>query len=115
MTGVPPIGRATGSFLLPVAVFLGCGSFFTVDIRDILNDPRKYEGKTVTIKGEVSGSLNLLVVKAYTVRDHTGEIVVITERAVPRSGDRVKVKGRVNQAFAIAGENLVVLIEELPR
>jgi hypothetical protein len=35
----------------------------------------------------------------------------VTERSVPQTGQQIKVKGRVNQAFSIAGKSLVVILE----
>lgn len=80
-------------------------------IRDILDHPRTYHGKKVTIAGEVTQGVNLLVVRYFIVRDATGEIPVVTQGAVPRVGERVRVTGIVNQAFALGDQSLVVLIE----
>ncbi len=80
-------------------------------IRDILDHPRTYHGKKVTIAGEVTRGVNLLVVRYFIVRDATGEIPVVTRGAVPRVGDQVRVTGVVNQAFALGDQSLVVLIE----
>lgn len=97
--------------LTAVLAAAACTGFGATRIGKILDDPRHYHGRDVTIAGEVVDSLNLLVVKAYTVRDRTGEILVVTKGAVPREGVAVRVEGRVNQAFAIADKSLVVLIE----
>ncbi len=83
----------------------------TTSIRDILDHPRTYHGKKVTIAGEVTQGVNLLVVRYFIVRDATGEIPVVTQGAVPRVGERVRVTGIVNQAFALGDQSLVVLIE----
>lgn len=98
-----------------VLACVGCAGFGTTPIADILDDPRGYDGKTVRIHGEVTGSLNVIVVKGYTVRDGSGEIMVITEHAVPGRGQAVTVKGRVSQAFAVGDQSLVVVVEEGPR
>ncbi len=93
-------------------LFGGCASLMATNIGDIKAHPREYDGKTVTIVGEVTGSLNVLVVKAYTVKDATGEIVVVTDRSVPAAGEKVRARGRINQAFAIGGESMIVLLEK---
>lgn len=85
--------------------------FGTTPIRDILDHPRTYHGKKVTIAGEVTQSVNLLVVRYFIVRDETGEIPVVTRGAVPRKGEWVRVRGVVDQAFALGDRSLVVLIE----
>ncbi len=93
-------------------LFGGCASLMATKIGDIKAHPRDYDGKTVTVAGEVTGSLNVLVVKAYTLKDATGEIVVVTDRSVPATGEKVRAHGRVNQAFAIGGESMIVLVEK---
>lgn len=90
----------------------GCGMLGATRIGRIQDNPSHYHGRDVTVSGEVVGSLNLLVVKAYTVRDRSGEILVVTKGAVPREGASVRVRGRVNQAFAVADRSLVVLVED---
>lgn len=98
--------------LLAVALAAtACAGFGATRIGTILEDPRHYHGRDVTIAGEVVDSLNLFVIKAYTVRDRTGEILVVTRGAVPREGATVRVEGRVNQAFAVADKSLVVIVE----
>jgi hypothetical protein len=88
-----------------------CGAFGTTKIGDILKDVRAYDGKTVTIAGEVTESANLMIVKYYEVEDGSGKIVVVTERAVPEKGERVRVTGQVNQAFALGDKSVAVILE----
>jgi hypothetical protein len=95
-----------------VLLAVSCSRLFPTDIKRILDDPRAYDGKAVTISGTVGVSANLLVLRYYSVRDRTGEIVVVTERAVPRQGTEVRVTGRVRQAFAIGDRSVVVVYEE---
>jgi hypothetical protein len=99
--------------LIVVKSFLvvGCTGSVPTKIKDILDHPREYDGRTVVIAGEVKERTNLVVVKYFVVKDETGEITVITDRAVPNPGERVRVKGRVNQAFAMGGKSVVVVVE----
>ena len=94
---------------------LGCTGLFTTKIKDILQHPRDFDGRTVTIAGEVKESANILFIKYFIVQDDTGEITVVTNRAVPRQGDKVRVTGRVNQAFAIGDKSVVAIVEESPK
>ena len=80
-------------------------------IRSILDDPRKYDGKIVTVSGQVQDSTNLVVLKWYRVADETGSIVVVASGAVPRRGARIQVTGTVRQAFVIGDESLTVIME----
>jgi hypothetical protein len=100
---------------LALALLLGavaCSRFFRTPIKDILDNPAAYEGKTVKVEGSVVDSANLLVVKYYHLEDPTGRIVVVARRAVPLRGARVTVTGSVHQAFALGDQNLTVIFEE---
>ncbi len=100
--------------LVGVALTAACAALLTTKIADIQKTPGRYDGRTVTISGTVSASHNLLVVKYYQVDDGTGQIAVVTDSALPKEGDHVRVKGKVNQAFAIGSARLVVIVEEPP-
>jgi len=97
---------------LAVVVLAACSTMFATRIGDILNTPGSYEGKDVTVEGKVTASHNLMVVKYYEVDDGSGKITVVTQNALPREGEKVSVKGRVNQAFAIGSARLVVIVEQ---
>lgn len=100
-----------GGVLIAVLATVGCGGLFATKIADIVADPRKYDGREVTVSGEVTDTTNLIFAKYFKVDDGSGEIVVVTERPLPREGEKVTVKGRVRQAFAI-GELQLLVIEE---
>jgi hypothetical protein len=95
--------------LLPL---VACGRFFTTSIKDVLDNPAAYEGKTVKVEGTVVDATNLLVLRFYHLEDATGRIVVVARKAVPLRGARVAVTGSVHQAFAIGDQNLTVILEE---
>jgi hypothetical protein len=73
---------------------------------------REFDGKTVTVVGTVSVATNELLVKSFILKDDTGDISVVTERAVPREGSHLQATGRVSHAFSIAGHDLLVLVEK---
>ncbi len=82
-------------------------------IEKILGDPRAYEGKVVTIEGEVTDrTAFFVVVKFFKIKDKTGEITVVTKKTLPAVRSTVRVKGRVDELFSIGDENLVVFREE---
>jgi uncharacterized protein YdeI (BOF family) len=83
----------------------------TVSIKQLLDNPRDYDSKTVTIEGEVTDVMSLLVVKAFTLRDKTGEIIVVTERILPKKGTTVKVKGRIVEAFSFGDQSITAFRE----
>jgi len=102
---------ALGCALL-LSLSLACGRVLPTKISDLLEDPRKYDGTTVTVSGEVTTSANLVLLKFFKVRDKTGEITVITQNAVPRRGASVRVRGVLHQAFVVGDESLTVINEE---
>ena len=102
---------ALGVLVLALALATGCGRLFTTPIRDVLDDPAGYEGKNVTVAGVVLDSANLILVKYYRVEDATGRITVVARGAVPPRGAKVRVRGRVHQAFALGDQNLTVIEE----
>jgi len=106
-----PFAAALILLLLAAAA---CSRFLPTRIGEIAKDPRRYDGKVVTVTGEVTESVNVLVMRYYVVSDGTGEITVITDGAVPQRGAEVRVTGRVSQAFSLGDKNLTVL-KESPR
>lgn len=105
--------RVVGAASVAVALALAaaCAALFATDIGKIKQDPRAFDGKQVTVSGEVQTTINVLGLGYYEIADNTGSIGVVTRGAVPRKGERVRVKGKVDQAFAIAGKSLVVIVE----
>ncbi len=83
----------------------------TTRIGDIMSHPREYAEKEVTISGEVTEAFSLFIVKYFVVRDNSGEISVVTDKPLPAKGEKIKVKGRVKEAFSIGTKTAIVLIE----
>lgn len=99
------------SLLIAGLVASSCSSIFATKIADIAADPRKYDGKEVSVAGEVTDTTNLLIARYFKVSDGSGEIIVVTERPLPREGEKVTVKGTVRQTFAIGDTRLLVIQE----
>ena len=97
--------------LLAVSLLASCALFAT-SIKAILDHPRDYDGRTVTVSGEVKDATSLLVVRYFTVADSTGTITVITGKALPKKGNRVRVTGVVHEAFSVGSSRLVVIEEK---
>ena len=82
----------------------------TTEIGKIMKDPRFYEGKTVTVSGEVENSFSVCI-KFYSISDGTGTIYVRTDRAVPLKGELIKVKGKYNQFIKIGAKQYSTITE----
>jgi hypothetical protein len=82
-------------------------------IGKILGNPKAYEGKVITLQGEVTDRTSIFVVlKFYKVKDKTADIVVVTKRTLPEAKSNVLVKGKIDEAFPIGDQKLLVFVEE---
>jgi hypothetical protein len=79
-------------------------------IKDILDNPRKYENKEVTVYGTVSDEFSFLVVKYFEIRDDSGAIKVMTGRTLPKKGEKLAVTGTVENIEI--GSNRLMMIRE---
>ena len=83
------------------------------EIEKLLSNPKAYEGKVVTIEGEVTDRTAFFVfLKFYKMRDKTGEIIVATQKALPEMRSKARATGKINPAFPIGDEKLLVFVEE---
>ena len=104
--------RAPGLPLVGALVLLaGCVS--VTPIGKLLNDPSRYDGKTVKIEGEVRNSAGGLGVGAYEVKDNTGTLPVLSQRGdPPPTGSKIGVKGKFQALLTLGIKSLAVLKEE---
>lgn len=94
---------------LLIALSLASACFGTKRIAEIRQRPNRYENRTVSIDGRVtsSWSIPLVPMQFYRVDDGTGEIVVVSNGSrQPRQGDRVRVKGVVQQVGSFGGQSV---------
>lgn len=102
--------RALPLFLV-LLVLGGCAS--VTPIRELLDDPSRYDGKTVRVEGKVKGSVGGLGVGAYEVTDKTGTLTVVSEKSdPPRTGADIGVKGKFDAVLSLGFKSLAVLREE---
>ncbi len=107
------LAHAVRMLRLPVALVLLAGCAGVTPIRDLLNDPSEYDGKTVRIEGRVRGAAGGLGVGAYEVEDETGRLTVVTDETdPPRTGSEVGVKGKFQALLSLGIKSLAVLREE---
>jgi hypothetical protein len=98
------------------AVASGCAlSLRNPDIADLQRHPGRYQDHTVTVNGVVTSSWGLPLVpfRFYKVDDGTGEVTVLSEGTrMPAKGERVRVKGRVEQVAQLGGRALGLHLRE---
>jgi hypothetical protein len=98
---------------LAAALLLLAGCASVTPIGELLDNPSRYDGKTVQIQGEVKGSAGGLGVGAYEVKDKTGTLPVVSqEGSPPRSGAEIRVKGKFDALITLGSKALAVLREE---
>ena len=97
---------------LLILLAAACEGIGTTSIGSILEKPRDYAGKKVTVSGEVTETFSLFVMKYFVVQDKTGQIAVVSDKPLPKKGTTVRVTGTVKEAFSIGDQQLLVLVEE---
>ena len=101
---------ATILFSAPLALVACRG---TMPIERLLDDPSRYDGETVRVKGEVTSAIGALGRGAYRISDGTGTLNVVTEGGgAPREGARVGVEGTFQSLFTFGDQTGAVLLEE---
>lgn len=94
----------------------GCAlSLRNPDIADLQRHPGRYQDRTVSVSGVVTNSWGLPLVpfRFYRVDDGTGEVTVLSQGSrLPAAGERVRVKGRVEDVAVIGGRPVGLHIRE---
>jgi hypothetical protein len=116
---------ATGNFAkkgiiiaIVIAIAIGAGVWYyfsqvhPTDIEKIISNTAAYTGKEVAIEGEVTDRTALLgALKFYKLKDKSGEIIVVTRKSLPEIRSTMDVKGRIDDAFSLGDQKLVVFVE----
>jgi hypothetical protein len=85
------------------------------DIAELQRHPGRYQDRTVSISGVVTSSWGLPMVpfRLYKVDDGTGEVTVVSQSTrMPARGERVRVKGRVDDVAMLGGRALGLHLKE---
>lgn len=102
--------------LVIVVALCGCDAYrkyTATKIRDILDHPRDYEKKDVTVYGTVVEANSMIFVKFFELEDDTGRIKVVTSRVLPQRGEKIRVTGRM-ESIEIGPQRMIVLREYNP-
>src|SRR5712671_475846 len=117
--GIRDWGFAMNRFLAVVSLTVtlsGCAaSLRNPDIADLQRHPSRYQDHTVSISGVVTTSWGLPLVpfRFYKVNDGTGEVTVLSEGLrMPATGERVRVKGRVQDVAVLGGRPIGLHLRE---
>ena len=103
--------------LLSVFLIAGCAAR-SVKIGELKDQPGRYDDKSVSITGVVTSSWGIPLVpfQLYKMDDGTGEITVVSRsNRTPSKGQRVRVKGKINQFATFGGQSIGLHIQEEDR
>jgi hypothetical protein len=108
--------------LLPITVVLalalGACAARGVRIAELQNEPDKFDDKSVSVSGTVTRSWGIPLVpfQLYSVDDGTGELTVVSNsNRAPRSGAKVRVKGKVSEVAVFGGRSIGLHLQEEDR
>ena len=105
--------RTISQLALAGALLFLAGCAGITPIGELLDNPAKYDGKKVSVQGEVKESAGGLGLGAYQVKDDTGTLTVVSETGgPPRSGSKIGVKGTFQALITLGSRSLAVLREE---
>jgi hypothetical protein len=110
--------RVLGSLgVIAIAAALsGCAvSLRNPDISELQRHPGRYQDRTVSVSGVVTSSWGVPLVpfRFYKVDDGTGELTVLSQSSrMPASGERVRVKGRVQDVAMLGGRAVGLHLRE---
>lgn len=99
--------------LLSGLAAVACNGGRVTTIETLLDDPSRFDKRTVRIVGTVEQSLGVLGYGTYHVDDGTGQLwVVVQGGGAPRNGAKVGVEGEFRSAFTLGDESGAVLMEK---
>ena len=105
--------RLTSPVTLVATLVLLAGCASATPIRQLLDDPGRYDGKSVRIQGVVRESAGAFGLGTYQVQDNTGTLTVVSKgNGAPRSGDKIGVQGIFQALFTLGSQSLAVLREQ---
>ena len=109
--------------LIVIVLLLGVVGFLTKDylpfgfteIAQIIENPNKFEGQQVKVKGEVVDRLKIpfFDAKSYVIDDGTGRVTVATNTALPEIGSNVAIIAIGSNAAIIGGESIGFRLQEI--
>jgi hypothetical protein len=104
---------STLTLFLGVVLFLsGCGGH--LKLADLNEAPGRYNEATVSVKGEVTQTFGVPVLKQSVVKidDGTGAVWVKPRGRVPFEGETIELKGTVKIGVTFANRDFAVILVE---
>lgn len=84
----------------------------TIDL--LLDDPSKYDGRSVRVGGTVVGSLGVMGFGGFRLQDPQSgsEILVMSSGGIPPNGTAISVFGKFKQAVAVGAYQYAVIFKQ---
>lgn len=105
--------------VLLAATLTGCDyvSYGATELQEIQTNAARMEQQEVKVIGTVKGTSEFpfIDLKMFILKDQSGEMLVITDQALPAEGEKVALKGVVENAATLGGQSLGVHIREIKR
>ena len=101
-----------------LGILLGsCDRIRATPVDEVNTSPANFDGKEVMLHGVVKEltRIPLIDMKSYVLKDESGEIAIFTDRDLPKSGQELSVKVKVQNLAIINGEPLGTTITEIER
>jgi len=82
-------------------------------IKTLLDDPARFDGKTVKVAGDVKHSAGVAGYGAYEVDDGTGKLPVVSKSgSAPRDGAHIGVEGTFKSYFTLGSTSAAAIVEK---
>ncbi|NIW78675.1 MAG: hypothetical protein GWN16_04085 [Calditrichae bacterium] len=85
-------------------------NFERVRIEDILQHPREYHDQHVTVSGTVVSS-STFIWSLFSLDDGSATINIISSKGAPKEGQRMTIRGKVNQFFKVKDKEVIIIKE----
>src|SRR5947207_15664250 len=109
------IARFVTAAALGVATASCALSLHNPNIADLQRHPARYQDRTVSVSGVVTSSWGVPLVpfRMYKIDDGTGEVTIVSQGLrTPARGERVRVRGRVEDLAILGGRPLGLHLRE---
>jgi hypothetical protein len=87
--------------IVMLAAISACATASSLD--DVMKDPGRYRGRRVMVSGSVTASGSIAGRGLYRITDGDSHLWVSSQSGVPTKGARVRVDGRIYDAYDLRG------------